>query len=439
MQVISVRIPQLGEGLQEALLVDFLKQPGETVARDEPIYVMETDKATTDVESPYEGKLIEWTVKTGSVLSIGTEIARMEVADGVKEMPSGHGPPAETLGQAPAAAAATGTSVTGTSVTGASATGTSATGESNNHAHAPAESPVAVAAPVLLPVPSDKPGRAVRRASVTIPPRTRKYLKEKGLIDVCDQIPAAGSKLMPNDVDLFLTALAAGGTSAAARATESELPQSQVTLNYRLGRGTKVVVPVTVINEINWTRINTARQLTRDTNGPTGFSMSCWCVVQVLKKHPKFRSVFSADGRMLKTFGGVNLGIAVALPGDEMLTAVVRNADVMSQHDFFAAVVGQIKLARTGNDQADEATTLTVSNIGKAGMRIGIPAVVAPAVATLAFGEVYDQPVPDGDSFKFQKSLMATLSFDHRIVNGVGAGNFLSDVKQSIENFSFSI
>ena len=92
MPVISVRIPQLGEGLQEALLVELLKQPGDTIRRDEPIYTMETDKATTDVESPYDGKLVEWLVEPGTVLSIGHEIAKMEVAEGVKEMPAGHGP-----------------------------------------------------------------------------------------------------------------------------------------------------------------------------------------------------------------------------------------------------------------------------------------------------------------------------------------------------------
>lgn len=407
MPVISVRIPQLGEGLQEALLVEFLKKPGDTIKRDDPIYVMETDKATTDVESPYDGTLVEWTVETGTVLSIGAEIGKMEVAEGVKEMPAGHGPPGDN--HAPPVAAQP----------------------------EPTSQPVAVAEPTL-PVPNNKPGRAVRRATVTIPPRTRKYLKEKGLIDICDQIPAAGSKLMPNDVDAYLVALASGG-GAANRFTEAPLPQSQITLNYRLSRGSKVCVPVTVMNEIDWSRMDTARQLTRDTNGPTGFVMSCWCVVKALEKHPKFRSVISADGRTLKTFGGVNLGIAVALPGDEMVTAVVQNADTMSQHDFFVAVADRIKLARNGKDQADEATTLTVSNIGKAGMRIGIPAVVAPAVATLAFGEVYDQPIPDGDGFKFRKSVMATLSFDHRIVNGVGAGNFMNDVREMIEGFSFSI
>ena len=102
MPVISIRIPQLGEGLQEALLVEFLKQPGDEVQRDDPIYVMETDKATTDVESPYSGKLVKWTVETGTVLEIGAEIGKMEVAEGVKEMPVGHGPADTTHSASPA-------------------------------------------------------------------------------------------------------------------------------------------------------------------------------------------------------------------------------------------------------------------------------------------------------------------------------------------------
>ena len=114
MPVISVRIPQLGEGLQEALLVDLLKQPGDTISRDEPIYTMETDKATTDVESPYDGKLIEWLVEPGTVLSIGHEIAKMEVAEGVKEMPAGHGPPEESKPEPAAAKSASGAAAAGT-------------------------------------------------------------------------------------------------------------------------------------------------------------------------------------------------------------------------------------------------------------------------------------------------------------------------------------
>ncbi len=394
MPIISVRIPQLGEGLQEALLVDFLKQPGDSVRRDEPIYVMETDKATTDVESPYEGTLVEWIVETGSVLEIGTEIAKMEVAEGVKEMPIGHGPPAET-GAAPSPA------------TGGTATAT---------------------------VSSTRKGSAVKRAKVAIPPRTRKYLKEKGLLDIADQIPADGSKLMPEDIDRYL-AVKATDSETTEEFEKVSLPQSQVVLNYRLSRGTQVCVPVTVMNEIEWSRLEESRDKVRDSGGPTSFAMCCWCIVQAMKKHEKFRSVLTIDGKSLKVFSRINLGVAVALPGDEMVTAVVRGADEMDQNTFYDTFANQITKARDGKDQADESTTVTVSNIGKAGMRIGIPAIVAPAVATLAIGQSYAQPIPRADGFDFKNVIIATLSFDHRIVNGVGAANFLNDVKSEIETF----
>lgn len=398
MPVISIRIPQLGEGLQEALLVEFIKQPGDRVRRDEPIYVMETDKATTDVESPYEGTIVAWTVAPGTVLSIGSEIGKIEVAEGVKEVPAGHGP------SEPAAAAAT---------------PVAATGEARS--------------------------AAASRSDVQIPPKTRKYLKDLGLLDVADQIPCAGSKLMPEDVDRYVAARggASSGSGAAAAATprstatydEALLPSSQISLNYRLTRGTQVCVPVTILNDIEWTAVQTARDRVKDSGGPTGFAMACWCVVQALKRHPKFCSSLSADGRILRTYRGINLGVAVALPGDEMVTAVVRGAEQMQQTAFFAALARQIEIARDGQDQADEATSLSVSNMGKAGIRVGIPAIVAPAVATLAVGVTFWNPLPTASGFEFKQFVTATLSFDHRIVNGVGAANFLNDVKREIEQF----
>ena len=386
MPVISVRIPQLGEGLQEALLVEFLKKPGDQITRDDPIYVMETDKATTDVESPYDGTLLEWTVEVGSVLEIGSVVGKMEVAAGVKETPFGHGP----AGLAAAASA---------SATGAATTAT----------------------------------KTVRSSKVMIPPKTRKYLKEHNLLEVANEIPATGTKLTPEDVDTYL---AGGGVDVSSDQYAIEpLAKSQVILNYRLGRAAKACVPVTIMTDVDWTKVASAREKVRSGGGPTGFAMACRAVVLALMDHSKFRSSLNADGKSLKVFHNVNLGVAVALPGDEMVTAVIKDANTLSTEDFFAAFSTQIEMARDGKDQADESTTVTVSNIGKAGMRIGIPAIVAPAVATLAIGESFEHPVPVGDSFKFKTMVTATLSFDHRIANGIGAANFLNDVKAKIEAF----
>ena len=383
MPVIPVRIPQLGEGLQEALLVEFLKKPGDKITRDEPIYVMETDKATTDVESPYDGTLVEWMVEAGTVMSIGAEIGRIEVAEGVEEMKAFH-------------------------------------------------TPAEVAAPpnIAGSKSTDKPVRSTR---ALIPPKTRKYLKDLDLLERVDEIPCAGRKLMPADVDAFLAAVNASVSAELFKV--QPLPKSQIVLNYRMGRGAQACIPVTVMNDINWSNIRATREKVRKSGGPTGFAMACWAVVDSLTRHPKFRSAISVDGNSLKVFHRVNLGIAVALAGDEMVTAVIHDADKMTADEFFAAYVKQIKLARNGEDQADESTTVTVSNIGKAGMRSGIPAIVAPAVATIAFGEVFSYPVPYGDSFKFQPTVTTTMSFDHRIANGIGAANFMNDVQEQVESF----
>lgn len=163
MPVISIRIPQLGEGLQEALLVELLKKPGDKVKRDDHIYVMETDKATTDVESPYDGTIVEWTVKTGTVLQIGAEIGRIEVAEGVKEVAVGHGPADSHA--APSATAAS-----------------SAGGAMHDSLASRVEASSG---------PRDDEGDTSGGGPM-IPPKTRKYLKEKGLLDVAHQIPAAG-------------------------------------------------------------------------------------------------------------------------------------------------------------------------------------------------------------------------------------------------------
>lgn len=416
--IVSIRIPQMGEGLQEALLVEFLRKPGDTVQRDEPLYVMETDKATTDVESPYSGKLIAWTVAAGTVLPIGTEIGKMEVAEGVKSMPAGHGPdsPAST--------------------------------ESEQIAQAPIQFEISVQSEASSA--TDRSSGSAKD-SVIIPPKTRKLLKDLGLLDQVNQIPASGSKLMPEDVEAFLKSNPTASqnltipisgespvleSSATADFTLVALPKSQISLNYRLHRSAQTCVPVTLMTDIDWSAILAARQAIRDQGGPTGFAMACFCVVQAMKQHSKFRSSLNAEGNALKVFQRVNLGIAVALPGDEMVSAVVRRADQMTAAQFFAAYEERVALARSGQDQADDATTLIVSNIGKVGMRIGIPAIVVPAVATLAIGEVFQQPIPAGDSFRFQPMATATLSFDHRIANGVGAANFLNDIRQLITHFN---
>jgi pyruvate dehydrogenase E2 component (dihydrolipoamide acetyltransferase) len=377
----------MGEGLQEALLVQFLKKPGDMVRRDEAIYVMETDKATTDVESPYAGRLVEWLVNEGTVLAIGTEVATMEIEQSAPSAGNGN--------------------VTEVPVM-----------------HAPDKS-------------SDEESGS--EASGMIPPRTRKLLKEKGLLEIAQNIPRQGNKLMPEDVQRYLDSRSRESTlSEAPSALYEETPVSkqQITLNYRLHRSVQTTVPVTLVCEVDWSALHQARKQIKETSGKqTAFAMMLWCVVGALAKHPRFRTSLVGDSTIYRTYNQVNLGVAVALPDDVLVTAAIHGADQMSRQDFFKVLTQRIELAKQGVDQADPSITLSVSNIGTASMRMGIPAIVTPAVATLALGEVFDAPVPKGDGFIFQKRATLTLAFDHRVINGVGAAAFMNDIKDSIQRF----
>jgi pyruvate/2-oxoglutarate dehydrogenase complex dihydrolipoamide acyltransferase (E2) component len=396
MPIVSLRIPQIGEGLQEARLVAVLKQPGERVKRDEPIYQMETDKAVMDVESPYEGTLSEWLADVDTILPIGGEVAKMEVADGVGEetAASGHG----GHGATPAPASASGSSSAGAAARG---------GEARN---------------------------------ANIPPRTRAYAKEKGISDEdLAKIPASGSKLMPSDIDAYLSgsggASPTEGVGGGGSYEEQPLSQKQRLLASRLVRGTQLVVPGTIMVEVNWEpieRLRTAIKASGSDFQPSAFTMFAFCVAQALKDFPAFRSTLRGEDT-LRTYDHASLGIAVALPGDELVLAVVDEADNLSWRDFAMKTREQIELARNGKDQAHEGVTLSLTNMQAFGLRDAVPVVVPPAVGTIFLGEVYNGLAQDATELKIRRVVNLALTFDHRLINGVGAAEFLNAVKTKIE------
>ena len=393
--IVTVSIPQLGEGLQEALLVKHLKQPGEFVRRDEPLYQMETDKAVSDVEAPCDGVVLSWLADEGNVLSIGAEIAQLEVAS--NEANIEHTLP-ETLS-------------------------------------------------CERDTPPITPATAVDQDLVELrnrlmPPRTRAYLKEQGLLSVAHQIPKRGKRLMPHDVDAFLSTqltdqVAPSPLVPTPTYVDTPLPKAQQTLNYRMARAMQGAITAYIVVDVDWTQLEAARQQwkTMAGGGGSGMTLMLYCVVSAMQNFPRFRSTLQSDGTTLRSYGHVNLGIAVALPNHDLVTAVVSDADQLDFYAFADRVREQIDRARQGHDQIDATTTLTVSNIGSLGMKMGVPVIVPPAMATLALGQTHWLPKLVEQGIQFQLSATLTLAFDHRIANGSAAAEFLTELKRRIESF----
>ncbi|MGQ9657859.1 MAG: 2-oxo acid dehydrogenase subunit E2 [Fimbriimonadales bacterium] len=384
MAIVEVIVPQLGEGLQEVRVMRFLKQPGDRVERDEHIYEMETDKANVEVESPYAGVIVEWLAKEGDILPIGAPIARMEVEGAVEVAPPvAHGAPA---------------------------------------------SAAPVAAPAPSPASAREPTPVGARLDLVIPPRTRAYARQKGVSEEeLRRIPAAsGNKLMPEDIDAYLAGRTGDG---AAEYVDYPLPQQQRTFIYRLKRSTQLVVPATLRRPARWDGIQrVVAQFKTDPSAPvqpSEFQVFAYCAAQATLQHPKFRAQLVGE-ETLRQYAHVNLGIAVARPGDELVTALVKNASALDFVSFVRALQTQIRKARAGEDQADASIQLLLTYMGGFQMVDAIPVLVSPAAAILFAGEAF--PV---DSVPH---VNLVLTFDHRLINGVGGAEFLNTVAENIEN-----
>jgi pyruvate dehydrogenase E2 component (dihydrolipoamide acetyltransferase) len=367
MPTVDILIPQMGEGLQEVIVLGFHKKPGDFVKRDEPLYSMETDKAVMEVESPYEGTLQEWLAEEGAVLPIGAPIARMEAV----------------ATEVPAAEAA-----------------------------APAE--------------TSAPSAARAETATIIPPRTRAYSREMGLTEEeMQRIPAPTGKLLPADIDAYIKARDA----VAARSAEPALPYVERTLSqqhrtfiYRLKRSAQIVVPATARRAMEWGVIRRFAESIRARGGPlqpSSFQTFAYCVVQATKEHPRFRSALIGEATV-REYSHVNVGIAVALPEGELVTAVVPDADTLDYAAFIQTAQERIQRAREGEDQASETTQLLLTYMGPYEIVDAVPVLVAPAVAVLFIGSPYEQ--------SGQLLANLALTFDHRLIQGIEAAEFLRTI-----------
>jgi len=199
------------------------------------------------------------------------------------------------------------------------------------------------------------------------------------------------------------------------------------------------VVPATIEITCRWGVIRDARLRSKEGEGGTlsTATMTAWVVVQAMKAHTRFASVVQGDGLHFDP-ENYDLGVAVALPGDELQTAVVKDVHGLSWEEFPDVFNESLRRTRHGEVASKKRVALTLSSMAAYQVRSAIPIVVPPSVATLFFGAPH--LIPDSQSKEGEtiEVISLVLTFDHRWVNGVGAASFLSDVRKGIENFDLA-
>ena len=196
------------------------------------------------------------------------------------------------------------------------------------------------------------------------------------------------------------------------------------------------IVPAAIDMTCRWETVRDARLRSKKTPGGTlsTATMSAWAVLQAMKKHERFASVVRGN-ELVHDPERFDLGMAVALPGDALETAVVKNAQSLDWETFQDVFNDALRRTRHGEVDSKNRVPLTISSMGAYNVRSAIPIVVPPSIATLFIGAPYQLPDPKSKDGGTMEVASLVLTFDHRWINGVGAAAFLSDVRKGIERF----
>ena len=219
-------------------------------------------------------------------------------------------------------------------------------------------------------------------------------------------------------------------TPPVGKPREPALPSS-------ITRRLATVVPASMQVDAGWKAMRAAREATKGAGRDHSPSMMlAWAVCGAMERHAAFRCVITREGEILQQ-EDFELGFAVALEGDRLATAVIRDANRLGFTAFAAAYAQALADTRAGRI-TEVQSPINLTSLGAFGVESAIPIVVPPAVGTLFIGRAHERLVNDGGQIYPQEVITLSLTFDHRVVNGAGAAAFMHDVKAQIEGFALS-
>jgi 2-oxoisovalerate dehydrogenase E1 component len=225
------------------------------------------------------------------------------------------------------------------------------------------------------------------------------------------------------------TVLKKPGSAIPATAIE---PALSPTVTRKLSR----VIPANLQIGARWAAIRDARELAKKEDGenaPSPSVMIAWSVVRAMEKHAPFRRLILEDDQIVQN-DDFDLGIAVALEGDRLATAVITNANRKSWPDFVRIYNETVIATRGGRVDAMNAPVV-ITSLGAFGVKAAAPIVVPPSVGTLFVGTAHRELISNKNKNETAEVITLSLTFDHRVVNGAGAAAFANEIKKQIEGF----
>ena len=430
MGVSQIKMPQLGESVTEGTVDKWLKREGDLVKRDEPIVEVVTDKVNAEIPSPFEGKLVKITVAEGETVRVGAVIAQIE---------------------------------TGAGAGSATATNTAAAAEAVPEVPPQPEGGGGPAPATRAPEPVAAPpggGGEHQRLS----PAVRKLAGEHGIDPATLRGSGLGGRVTRDDV---LAAIDAGGqapsapTTAPAAAPGRPVAQPAPAPVARDGAREEVVKLSVMrrsiaehmvrslatsphawtLQEIDVTPLVRYREAEKESfkarHGAalTYLPFIAQILCETLKEFPWLNSMWTDEGVVLKRY--INLGLAVSIP-DGLIVPVIKDADTLGFTDLVRRAGDLVERARNKQLKPEEVQggTFTLNNTGATGSIASQPIINQPQAAILTTEAIVKRAVVIGDAIAVRHIMNMCLSFDHRIIDGMMAGQFLSTMKKRLEEWT---
>jgi 2-oxoglutarate dehydrogenase E2 component (dihydrolipoamide succinyltransferase) len=472
---VDVVMPQMGESIAEGTITRWIKNVGDTVQRDEPLFEISTDKVDAEIPSPSAGTLVEIKNQAGETVPVNQVVAVLETEAGAAASAPAPAPAQATASaQAPAPPPATESASTSASATAAVAK-TAESGPAPAAAPPVAEPPASPApAPASSPAPDPAAPKGGASEGAFVSPVVRKIAAEHGIDPSGIPGTGAGGRVTKKDIQDFIAkggkapapaapapaAAAAAAASAPSRPAPAPPPPVTFAAGARVERqamspmrkkiaehmveSRRISAHVNSVYEVDMTRIVKLREKFKpayEERHGTKLTLTPFFVKAVcdgLRAWPVINASVEGDEIVYKK--DLNIGIAVALDWG-LIVPVVKNADELSLAGLSKRVNDLAERARNKKLVPDEVSggTFTITNPGIYGNLFGLPIINQPQVAILGVGGIEKRPVVVDDAIAIRSMMYMALSYDHRIVDGAVADQFLSLVKKGLQEFDESL
>jgi len=406
----AIKVPDLGEGIAEVELVAWRVQPGDTVAEDQVLADVMTDKATVEIPSPVAGKVLALGGDVGQQIAVGSELIRIDVRpDGEAEAEAEAAAPAKAPAPAPVAAAAA----------------------------VPASATATASAPVERARPSG--GKPLASPAV----RHRAAALGIGL----RQVPGSGAdgRVLHEDLDAWLVRRAGpqapGAARYAERNDEEAVPVTGVRrrIAQRMQDAMRRIPHFTYVEEIDVTELELLRARLNERWDSerahlTLLPLLVRAVVLAVPRFPQVNARFDDEAGVLTRHGAVHVGIATQTVAG-LMVPVLRHAEARDLWSSATEIARLADAARAGRATRDElsGSTITVTSLGPLGGIASTPIINAPEVAIVGVNRIVQRPVMQGGAVVARRMMNLSSSFDHRVVDGQLAAEFVQAVRASLE------